>query len=117
MKNKEIDNNITIEQALEDPAYARFHDAIRLFRNTPASTLFPKKHEMGLTYLVERKTVILFEENPKMPIKSVITTVFEPLTDDIPAPLLLKLTKKIIAKWTKLQGQSLQENRMAAVAA
>ena len=53
---------------------------------------------------MESKTRKLFIENPNMPIKTVLITVFEPLTEDIPAPLVLKLTKKIIQKWESLSA-------------
>ena len=116
MKNKEENIVPTIEEALQDQAHARFHEALRYVQNKPFSQLFPKKHELSLIDLVKVKVKLLHEINPKMPIKKVITTVFESLTDDISAPLMLKLTKIIIDKWGKL-SVSLHQERLIAVAA
>ena len=110
MKNNEKSKSMTYEEALKDPSMAEFHEIIRRFQTTPHSQIFPKKHEMGLLSVVEINTRKLFIENPNMPIKTVLTTVFEPLTEDIPAPLVLKLTKKIIQKWESLSATLLQNN-------
>ena len=113
MENKK---SKTFEEALEDPTLAHFHEAIRFIQNKPFSQLFPKKHEITLTHVVEHNVGKLFDDNPNMPIKMVIATVFAPITDDIPAPLMLKLTKKIIEKWESLSIGSLQEKGTALVA-
>ena len=112
MNNNEKNKSMTYEGALQDPSIAEFHDLIRYVHKTPFSKMFPKKHELTLTYLVESKTRKLFIENPNMPIKTVLTTVFEPLTEDIPAPLVLKLTKKIIQKWESLSATLPQNNEV-----
>jgi hypothetical protein len=88
---------------------------IRSTSNKPLSQLMPKKHQSVLTSLVNSKVIKLHKENPNMPIKKVITTIFEPLTDDIPAPLMLKLTQKIIEDWTAL-SQKIRQDKTASVA-
>ena len=112
MKNDEENKSMTYEEALQDPSLAQFHDVIRYVHKTPFSQMFPKKHELTLLGLAESKTIKLFKENPNMPIKTVLTTVFEPLTEDIPAPLVLKLTKKIIQKWESLSATLPQNNEV-----
>lgn len=114
MNKTEENKKMTIEEVLQDPSLERFHDAIRLVQNTPFSTLFPKKHELTLTHFVVMGTTDLYNENPNIPIKKVITTIFDDLTDDIPAPLMLKLTKKIIEKWSKLSAESIVSTAVAA---
>lgn len=96
MKNIEESKVLTIEEALNDPTHARFHEALRYVQNKPFSELMPKKHELILIDLVEAKAKKLYLETPDLPMKKVVTTIFESLTDDIPAPLMLKLTQKII---------------------
>ena len=113
MKNIKESRSMTFEEALQDPSLAPIHEHIRYLQNTPFSKIFPKKHELTLTYLVESKARRLYTENPNMPIKKVITTIFEPLTDDIPAPLMLKLTQNIIDLWAKLFVTNQQDNRVA----
>jgi hypothetical protein len=44
-----------------------------------------------------------------------LTTIFEPLTDDIPAPLMLKLTQNIIEDWTAL-SQKIRQDKTASIA-
>jgi hypothetical protein len=116
MENNEKKKSKTFVEALEDPTLAHFHEAIKSIQNKPFSQLFPKKHEITLTHVVEHNVGKLFDENPHMPIKMVVATVFAPLTDDIPATLMLKLTKIIIEKWESLSLNSLQEKRTALVA-
>jgi hypothetical protein len=90
-------------------------ESIRRAKNKPLSQLMPRKHELVITDLVKSKIVKLHKENPDMPIKKVITTIFEPLTDDIPAPLMLKLTQKIIEDWTAL-SQKIRQDKTASIA-
>jgi hypothetical protein len=99
MKNIEENKVPTIEEALKDSTHARFHEVLRFVQNKPSSELMPKKHELILTDLVEMKAQKLHTETPNLPMKKVITTIFESLTDDIPTPLVLKLTQKIIDVW------------------
>lgn len=114
MKNNEKDKSLTFEEALQDPSLAHIHESILYLQKTPFSQMFPKKNELSLTAIVEMEARNLFIENPNLPIKKVITTIFEPLTDDIPAPLVLKLTQKIIQQWSKLTATSLKTNEVVA---
>jgi hypothetical protein len=116
MEKNENKKSKTFVEALEDPTLTHLHDAIRSIQNKPFSQLFPKKHEITLTHVVEHNTLKLFDVNPNLPIKMVIATIFAPLTEDIPAPLMLKLTKKIIEKWESLSVSSLTETGTALVA-
>lgn len=116
MKNIEKKKYRTAEEVLNDPSLAEYHEAIRATRNKPFSQMFPKKHEMSLTSLVKQKAVLLFKTNPNLPIKVVVLTIFEPLTNDIPAPLMLKLTEKIIEQWESLSAAAAQENPIAIAA-
>ncbi len=116
MKNNEKSKSMTYEEALQDPSMADFHEIIKRFQTTPHSQIFPKKHEMALLSIVEINTRKLFIEKPNMPLKTVLTTVFEPLTDDMPAPLVLKLTKKIIQKWESLSATLSQNNEVLTTA-
>ncbi len=112
MKETKKNNSMTFEEGLQDPSLAHLHEALRYFQKTPASQMFPKKHELALTHAVERKAYKLFNENPNMSIKTVITTIFTTLTDDIPAPLALKLTQTIIKEWESMLAISLQKNEI-----
>ena len=112
MKNNEKSKSMTYEEALKDPSMAEFHEIIRRFQTTPHSQIFPKKHEMALLSVVGMDTRKLFIENPNLQIKTVVTTILQPLTDDIPAPLVLKLTKKIIQKWESLSATLPQNNEV-----
>ena len=112
MKNKEKDTILTMEDALKDNSLSHLHEAILFLESTPSSQLFPKKHETGLSYVVHKLTKELYAEHPNMPIKKVLTTIFERLTDDIPPPLMLKLTKNIINLWTVLSAENLSEKVM-----
>ena len=112
-KNK---SEMTMEEMLADSSLADFHAFLRRVQTTPFSQLMPRKHAVSLYSLVTMNTKELYFSNPNMPIKKVITTTFEDLTDDIPAPLMLKLTKKIIQKWAELSIIVPQENPTAVAA-
>jgi hypothetical protein len=114
MKDSGIHKTMTEEEILNDSSLSYLHGVVQYVQKNPFSKMFPKKHELSITHVVYMNTKELFIQNPNLPIKKVITTVFEPLTDDIPAPLMLKLTKKIIAQWEKL---SKEKNENIAVAA
>jgi hypothetical protein len=109
MKNLEK-NKESWKEALENPSFSKYHEAIRYVQNTPFSLMFPKKHEATLMDVSVQKTMMIYKENPSTPLKKVVNTIFESLTDDIPAPLILKITKKIIAKWTALSKEAQKEN-------
>lgn len=115
MKEMDAHRTMTVEEILQDTSLAYMHAFVRKVESTPASQLFPKKHELALSDIVGMETRTLFIENANMPIRKVITTIFEDLTDDIPPPLMLKLTKKIIATWIKLS--TAQKENSTAIAA
>jgi hypothetical protein len=106
---------MTYEEVLADPSLAEFHEAIHYLRRTTFSQRFPKKHELILTDSVKEKAKELFRENPNMPIKMVITTIFEPMTNDISASLFLKLTQTIIKKWESLSTVVYEEKEVMSV--
>lgn len=109
MKNKGKNTILTMEDALKDKSLSHLHEAILFLESTPSSQLFPKKHETGLSYVVNKSAKELYAQHPNMPIKKVLTTIFERLTDDIPPALMLKLTKNIINLWTKLDADVQQK--------
>jgi hypothetical protein len=116
MKDTAKKKSMTYEEALKDSSLTEYHEAIRAISNKPFSQLFPKKHELSLIDVVGMNTIVLFKKSPYLPIKLVITTIFEPLTNDIPAPLMLKLTEKIIEQWESLSATAAQETQIAIAA-
>lgn len=114
--NKTNDIELTYEEMLQDASLSEIHSFIRKAQTLPPSQLIPQKHNRVLTSITAYKTRSLFFSNPSMPIKKVITTIFEDLTDDIPAPLMLKLTKKIIAQWELLSAESQKTGGVAVTA-
>ena len=114
MKNLENNRTMTVEEILNDTSLSYMHAIVGKVQSTPASQLFPKKHELALMDIVLMDTNDLFEKNPNFPLKKVLTTILDTLTDDIPAPLMLKLTKKIIEKWTKLLSKANSSSAIAA---
>jgi hypothetical protein len=107
---------MSYEEILADPSLVDIHEMVRYVHNKPASQVFPRKHEAALTSIVKINTRKLYIEKPHMSIKKVIITIFEPLTDDIPAPLMLKLTQTIIDMWAKI-SLPVQQDKAVAIAA
>lgn len=116
MKMTEENKKPTIQEALQDPSLAHLHGALHHALNTTFKEAFPKKHEMSLSDGALDKVVKLFIENPYMPIKNVLTTIFEQLPNDISAPLLLEITKKTVEKWKSLSATTQTKTPLMATA-
>lgn len=97
---------ITIEQALEMPELAHLHEAMRYAQDTPFKDMFPKKYEMSIKRSVILRTNKLFETQPAMPLKNVVSTILNSLKEDISSELLVKMAQVISEKWATLSPKS-----------
>jgi hypothetical protein len=102
MENLKENRTMTFEEMLADPEFAHVHEGLKYLQRTPPNELFPKKYEKSMIGLALEDTVHLFNENPNMPIKVVISKVITSFDDDLSADLILKITPKIIEKWRTL---------------
>jgi hypothetical protein len=102
MENLKENRTMTFEEMLADPEFAHIHEGLRYLQRTPPNELFPKKYEKSMLGLALEDTVHLFNENPNMPIKEVISKVITSFDDDLSADLIVKMTPKIIEKWKTL---------------
>jgi hypothetical protein len=115
MENLKENRTMTFEEMLADPEFAHIHEGLRYLQRTPPNELFPKKYEKSMIGLALTDTVELFQKNPNMPLKMVISTIIASFDDDLSADLILKMTPKIIEKW-KIMSLSLSP-RIEALAA
>lgn len=107
------EKQLTMEDVLEIPEMSDLHQAIRYVQNTPFSKLFPNKYRVTLEYSAKRKVRKLFQKNPTLPLKKVVTKVLNNLyDDDISAELILKMTQLIIQEWTHLSTTTHTEKRV-----
>ena len=89
----EKNSRIELSEVMRDPEKAKQIAAfIHYAEKTPYSKMFPKKYEMGIERVVLQYTRQLFEEQPDLPLKNVVSTVLNSLKDDLSAELLLKMT-------------------------
>jgi hypothetical protein len=102
MENLKGNRTMTFEEMLADPEFAQVHEGLRYLQRTPPNELFPKKYEKSMIGLALTDAVELFQKNPDMPIKTVISTIIASFDDDLSADLILKMTPKIIEKWKTL---------------
>jgi hypothetical protein len=116
MKKIQEDKMVTFEQALTMPEYAQFHDAIRYLEKTPSKDVFPQKYEASIKGLTNRKVQSLFEENPSMSLKNVLTSVIQNLPDDLSTKLLLNMTHLTIRSWDKLSKSHTSEKKIPQLA-
>jgi hypothetical protein len=87
----------------EDPKFAQqCQDVYDYLKRTPFSKAFPNKYKAITKGEALEKTFELFEENPNMPLKSVVTTVLNGLDDDISAEMVVEMTRIIIKEWKEL---------------
>lgn len=103
-------NTMTFDEALKDSSLAHLHKAILFVKDKSGKELFPKKYESGVIDAALETVVELFEKDPNMLLKSVVTTVFEGIPGDLSAALILKITNKVIQKWENLTAKSLRIN-------
>ncbi len=115
MENSKGNKTMTFEEMLADPEFAHVHEGLRYLQRTPPNELFPKKYEKSMIGLALTDAVELFQENPNMPLKMVISTIIASFDDDLSADLILKMTPKIIEKWKKMSLAS--SPRIEALAA
>jgi hypothetical protein len=102
MESLKGNRTMTFEEMLADPEFAHIHEGLRYLQKTPPNELFPKKYEKSMIGLALTDTVELFQKNPNMPLKMVISTIIASFDDDLSADLILKMTPKIIEKWKKM---------------
>ncbi len=67
--------------------------------------------------LVVRTADTLFDETPTLPLNKVIASIMDKLPDDVPPPLLLKMTQIAIEKWESLTHDLELEQKRELVAA
>lgn len=94
--------SITFDEALETLELAHFHEAIHFLNNKPVGSLFPAKYEAAIQLIATKKTVELFENNPKTPLNKVISRVMDNLPTNLSPQLLLEMTQAAIEKWKQL---------------
>jgi hypothetical protein len=108
-----MENNgrIELSEVMKDPEMANQIEAIISYvEKTPFSKMFPAKFNAITKDSVLQKTRLLFDENPTLPIKNVVAMVLTSLKDDLPAPLIVDMTRVIIDKWTRLKSAVYAEN-------
>ena len=87
----------------ENPKFAQqCQDVYDYLQRTPFSKAFPNNYKAIKEYEASEKTVELFDENPNMPLKTVVTTVLNSLEDDLSDTLVLDITREIIKEWKGL---------------
>lgn len=109
--------SLTYQEVLETPELAHFHDVVRFLQTSPRHKIFPEKFEMSMKRLVVRTADTLFDETPTLPLNKVIASIMDKLPDDVPPPLLLKMTQIAIEKWESLTHDLELEQKRELVAA
>ena len=78
----------------------QFQDIIEHVEKTPFKKMFPNKYKASIKHSIEVKMEGIFQEQPKMPLKNVVSTVLKDLNDDtISAELILEMTQLITQNW------------------
>jgi hypothetical protein len=109
----EKNGRIELSEAMRDPEQAKQIEAfIRYAEKTPYSKMFPKKYEMGIERIILQYTGQLFEEQPNLPLKNVVSTVLNSLKEDLSAELLVKMTKVIVEKWASVSAKVYTQNNV-----
>lgn len=103
------EKSLTHEEILANPELSQFHDVVRFLQKRGNRPLFPEKFEMSMKRLVSRTIDMLFDETPTMPLTKVVAAVMNKLPDNVPPPLLLKMTQIAIEKWDSLSHDSVME--------
>ena len=108
MKNKRT--SMQFDEVLQNSELTHLHEVADFLENTQDINLFPEKYNAALKQTISRKTDSLFSDNPSMPVKKVITIIFESLPDSLNSDILLELTAFITNEWNDL-AHSLQKSQ------
>jgi hypothetical protein len=104
---------IELSEVMKDPEMAKQIEAIISYvEKTPFSKMFPTKFKAITKDKVLKKTRLLFDENPTLPIKNVVGIVLTSLNDDLSASLVVDMTRVVIDKWTRLKSAVHAENEV-----
>ncbi len=103
------EKSLTYQEILDNPELSQFHDVVRFLQKRGKRPLFPEKFEMSMKRLVSRTIDTLFDETPTMPLNKVIAAVMDKLPNDVPPPLLLKMTQVAIEQWESLSQDAVKE--------
>jgi hypothetical protein len=115
MENLKENRTLTFEEALQDPSLAHIHEGLRYLQKTPPKDIFPKKYEISMVGIALEDTITLFQKNPNMPLKMVVSTIIASFDDDLSADLIVKMTPKIIDKWKTLSVKVAAQTEVLAV--
>jgi hypothetical protein len=97
----------------ENPKMAQqSQDVYDYLKKTPFSKAFPNKYKALTEDEALEKTYELFDENPNMPLKRVVTTVLNSLDDDLSSVLVLEMTCVTIKEWEKLTSKIPSKKRV-----
>ena len=111
MKNNEKYTSTTFEAALQDASLGHLHEAIKSVKGKTGKEIFPQKYELSMISVALCDAEKLFEANPHLPLKTVVTTILASFADDLSADLIVKITQKIIAKWEHLAANRRVSNQ------
>jgi hypothetical protein len=103
------EKSLTHEEILANPELSQFHDVVRFLQKRGNRPLFPKKYEKSMENLAFDKAYVLFKENPQLPLNKVIAAIMDKLPNDVPPPLLLKMTQIAIERWDDLSHNLVTE--------
>jgi hypothetical protein len=116
-----MENNVKFisdDGTLASPELAdQFQDIIEYVEKTPFKQLFPNKYKASIRHSVEIKTQGIFQEQPTMPLKNVVSTVLEDLDDDtVSAELILEMTQLITKNWERMTAAAYAHEPAEAMA-
>lgn len=116
-----MENNVKFiadDGTVASPELAQqFQNIIAYVEKTPFKQLFPNKYKASIQHSVEVKTHELFQEQPTMPLKKVVSTVLEDLGDDtISSELILEMTQLIIENWKRMTDTIYTNEHAEAIA-
>lgn len=113
MKEVKKNPSMTYEEVLQNTDLAHFHEAIHLLQNRAHTAIFPRQYESAMMSVAEGRVVKLFERNPAMPLKTVVSKVMARFPNDLSAALISKITEEIMSKWTRLSLEREVNERFA----
>lgn len=102
-KSKKINN---MADVVADPNLAAFADDIAPLLVNEKTIPYQKSYLLAQQAVIVKRMNQLHQENPSLPLKTVLTKILNEIPENVSSPLLMELTNFTITYWESLPQPS-----------
>jgi hypothetical protein len=108
LKAAQSDEIRSVSDITDDPAFAPFADEIAVLLDKKDQILNLKSYLLAQQGNISQKIELIRKTNPSMPLKNVVTKIFNDLPENISSEMLLLLTRFTISTWENTDKASVK---------